>query len=97
MSEGVPALSRWQQALIEKLNRDAAGEADAALVGVLQQVLVNSTEPVADGALGVLQSRLYRASESKTALDESVQWVGVRDFLQEAEVAAGMVQSHAEC
>ena len=91
--EGVPALSRWQQALIEKLNRDAAGEADAALVGVLQHVLANSTGPVADGALGVLQARLYRASESKTALDESVQWVGVRDFLQEAEVAVGMVQS----
>ncbi len=90
--ENVPALSRWQRALVEKLNRDAAVGADAALVGVLQQVLGNSTEPVADGALGVLQSRLYSASESKTALDESVQWIGVRDFLQEAEVAAGMVQ-----
>ena len=40
----------------------------------------------------MLQSQLYRATADKAPLDESVQWLGVRDFLQEAEVAAGMVQ-----
>jgi hypothetical protein len=91
--EGVPALTRWQQALVDKLNRDAGELAsDAALVGVLETALADAGQPVAGGALGVLQSRLFGASAEKAALDASVQWVGVRDFLQEAEVAAGMVQ-----
>jgi ATP-dependent helicase/nuclease subunit B len=90
--EGVPTLTRWQRALLEKLNGDAAAGDDPALLGVLTQVLADPGEP-APGALGVLQSRLYRPGEVKAALDTSVQWLGVRDFLQEAEVAAGMVQS----
>jgi hypothetical protein len=91
--EGVPALTRWQAALVAKLNAEA-GEtaADEALAGVLASVLVEPAAPRAAGALGVLQTRLYRASDEKAALDASVQWLGVRDFLQEAEVAAGMVQ-----
>ena len=90
--DGVPALTRWQAALIEKLNRDAGDvPTDAALEGILKGVLAASGEP-ASGALGVLQSRLYRAGDVKAPLDHSVQWLGVRDFLQEAEVAAGMVQ-----
>ena len=48
--------------------------------------------PGASSSLRVLQSRLFGASAEKATLDYSVQWVGVRDFLQEAEVAAGMVQ-----
>ena len=89
--DGVPALTRWQRALIEKLNRDAAVDADPSLLGVLSQVLADAGEP-APGALGVLQSSLYQPGDLKAPLDESVQWLGVRDFLQEAEVAAGMVQ-----
>ena len=91
--EGVPALTRWQRALLEKLNRDAgAGDAtDKALATILKDVLAPEANAV-PGALGVLQSRLYRPGDIKAPLDESVQWLGVRDFLQEAEVAAGMVQ-----
>jgi RecB family exonuclease len=46
----------------------------------------------ASSSLGVLQRGLYRPAGEKVVLDDTVQWVGVRDFLQEAEVAAGMVQ-----
>ena len=93
---GVPALSRWQRALIEKLNRDAAGCGDdGAAIGVLQARAGEcATESAAAswarsaccrrGSIGQLRV--------KAPLDESVQWLGVRDFLQEAEVAAGMVQ-----
>ena len=96
--EGVPALTRWQQALVEKLNRDAGEPAsDEALVAILKDVLEPEATaapgaPSASSSLRVLQSRLFGASAEKAALDASVQWVGVRDFLQEAEVAAGMVQ-----
>ena len=89
---GVPALTRWQKALVDKLNRDAGGPAlDEALGEILKDGLEPTTTE-ARGALGVLQSRLFGASAEKAPLDASVQWVGVRDFLQEAEVAAGMVQ-----
>ena len=92
--DGVPALTRWQRALIEKLNRDAGDTVslDAALEEVLECVLTGACEP-APGALGVLQSRLYRPGDTRVPNDTSVQWLGVRDFLQEAEVAVGMVQS----
>ena len=60
--EGVPALTRWQRALVEKLNRDAGGGRDSALADVLERVLADAGEP-APGALGVLQSRLYRPGE----------------------------------
>ena len=95
---GVPALSRWQAALVDKLNADAgqnadAGAADEALENILKSVLVRAGDTGATGACGVLQARLYQPSATRAALDDSVQWVGVRDFLQEAEVAAGMVQT----
>lgn len=91
--EGVPPLSRWQTALVEKLNRDEGdGTPDEALVGILKSVLAVDGAAHVAGALGVLQAQLYRPAAGKAALDDSVQWLGVRDFLQEAEVAAGMVQ-----
>ena len=90
--DGVPALTRWQRALIEKLNRDAAVDDDPALARVLSPGAGGERCGAAPGALGVLQAQLYRATADKAPLDESVQWLGVRDFLQEAEVAAGMVQ-----
>jgi hypothetical protein len=96
--EGFPALSRWQAALVEKLNRDADADAaecaaEESLLGILREVLPQEESAVARGALGVLQSRLFRPDRGKAPLDASVQWVGVRDFLQEAEVAAGLAQS----
>lgn len=96
--EGFPALSRWQAALVDKLNRDAGVDAaeraaEESLLGILREVLPQAESAGTRGALGVLQSRLFRPDRGKAPLDASVQWVGVRDFLQEAEVAAGLAQS----
>ena len=80
-------------ALVEKLNRDAGDvPPDAALAGCARARAGGVRVSLRRGRLGVLQSRLYRPGDVKAPLDESVQWLGVRDFLQEAEVAAGMVQ-----
>lgn len=100
--EGVPTLSVWQQALVDKLSRDAircgAGEADPVFLQVLQSVLADGNRTDRPGALGVLQKQLFREPGTPEPWDSSVQWVGVRDFWQEAEVAAGMVQRMlAEC
>lgn len=89
---GAPALTRWQTALVGKLNRDSSIGPDAGLLDVLSEVLTAPVEASPRGALGVLQSRLYQPATKKVPLDDSVQWLGVRDFLQEAEVAAGVVQ-----
>lgn len=97
---GVPSLTCWQQALVDKLNRDAAahgavGSGDAELE-ILQSVCPAVVVGNHAGALGLLQVRLFATSGAPEPLDESVQWVGVRDFLQEAEVAAGMAQRMLE-
>ena len=91
--EGVPALTRWQRALIEKLNRDAGERTpDAALVGVLTQVLADDGAARRRARSACCSRSCIEPTADKAPLDESVQWLGVRDFLQEAEVAAGMVQ-----
>ena len=48
--------------------------------------------PSTSRALIQLQTGLFRTAVPPVVLDESVQWVGVRDFLQEAEISTGMVQ-----
>ena len=94
--DGIPQTSRWQDALIDKLNREAGRDRqphDEEFQAKLEQLL--ETTPLADpeSALGVLQASLFGADEGAAELDQSVQWVGVRDYQQEAEVAAGMVQT----
>jgi ATP-dependent helicase/nuclease subunit B len=95
--EGWPKLTRWQDQLVSKLNRDAGdAAADEALAEMLGCVAREEGKAPAASSLGVLQRGLYRPVNEQAALESSVQWVGVRDFLQEAEVAAGMVQKMLE-
>jgi ATP-dependent helicase/nuclease subunit B len=92
--DGLPALSRWQLALVGKLNRDAAKhDPDPTLTAMLETTLADPSVPAGAQALATLQRQLFTPSATPAPLDPSVQWVGVRDFLQEAEVAAGMVQA----
>lgn len=96
--EGLPHATRWQAALIAKLNRDAASvasdPAEPSLAKALSETLARPAPPKAGTAFGAVKARLFsRSAESgRNALDESLQWVGVRDFYQEAEIAAGMAQ-----
>lgn len=95
-SEGVPRLTRWQTKLVEKLNQDADNfeeSRDEELPQILNEVLGSDFTGEPGSSLRVLQERLFEVVTDKGEVDGSVQWVGTRDFLQEAEVAAGMVQS----
>ncbi|NIR60132.1 MAG: hypothetical protein GWO02_11760 [Gammaproteobacteria bacterium] len=92
--EDWPRLSIWQRAPVEKLNADSQASADVSLDRILQEA--GSSEARGKGALGWLQEKLFAKSDERAALDESVQWIGVRDALQEAEVAAGMAQRMLE-
>jgi ATP-dependent helicase/nuclease subunit B len=85
----MPPLTRWQSALVENLN----SESPARVSGEPEpEPLPLPTSLASSGALAALQRHLFGSSPPRTAVDASVQWVGVRDALQEAEVAAGMVQ-----
>ena len=88
-AEGLQHFSPWQRVLVEKLNEDAQSAPLPELMEVLQRYHGKPDKPT---ALSTLQSRLFETPGKKAAFDKSVQFVGVRDFLQEAEVAAGMVQ-----
>ncbi|MCG7881204.1 MAG: PD-(D/E)XK nuclease family protein [Candidatus Thiodiazotropha taylori] len=92
-TEGSPSLTRWQAALISKLNSDAGIERDAELVRFLESLLLDQGAVPPQTSLQVLQQQLFASPDEKPSLDATVQWLGVRDFLQEAEVAAGMVQT----
>jgi RecB family exonuclease len=88
-------LDAWQKALIAKLSIDAGaagGEADSTLLAQLGACLHGPPRAPERSALGHLQRRLFGESVDPIPLDESVQWLGVRDALEEVEVAAGMVQ-----
>ena len=93
---GLPHTSRWQDELISKLNRDASLAGPACgrrWEGILQACLRAGPQGKAGSALGVLQAGLFRREQSSARADPSAQWVRVRDFYQEAEVVAGMVQT----
>ena len=95
LSNRIVRTSRWQQALIDKLNRDA-GQAGAVLQPSVAAAFHESLEARAGAAPGsalrALQDQLFGPSAHVTAIDKSVQWVGVRDYFQEAETAAAMAQ-----
>ncbi len=95
-SETVMNLTRWQLDLVEKLNRDAslAGTpVDPELWAELEEILARRSRAEGGSALEALQCQLFAPSGSESAVDHSVQCVGVRDFYQEAEITAGMAQS----
>lgn len=91
----LPRTSRWQDALIGKLNRDAemAGVTpERELSRALQACLEERPSADPASALGILQRRLFERGAAGSPVDETAQWLRVRDFYQEAETVAGMTQ-----
>ena len=90
---GLPSTARWHGALIRKLNLDADGAHDAALQRELEACLHAPPRAPARTALHALQTQLFSDNAKSQAIaDASTQWIRVRDYYQEAEVAAGMAQ-----
>ena len=91
----LPHTSRWQDALIDRLNADAAMAGvtpDEELSQTLQACLQERRSAASDSALGILQRSLFERGDVTAVADGTTQWVRVRDFYQEAETAAGMAQ-----
>ncbi|NJD38527.1 MAG: hypothetical protein FIA89_09465 [Geobacter sp.] len=87
-----PWLNRWQQALIDRLKQDAHTE-DPALADLLHTTCVEQPTAPDTTTLGYLQRYLFTSATEPVQQDSSVQWLAVRDYLQEIEVAAGIIQT----
>ncbi|MBW2245552.1 MAG: PD-(D/E)XK nuclease family protein, partial [Deltaproteobacteria bacterium] len=93
--EGHPRLDAWQLAVIAKLGADldASGSAPHPELRLLLETSLQNTPRASErSTLGHLQRRIFGDLEGSVPLDESMQFLGLRDPLEEAEVAAGMVQ-----
>ncbi|NJC87412.1 MAG: hypothetical protein FIB02_02600, partial [Desulfuromonas sp.] len=92
--DGWPRLNPWQRALIDTLNRRA--DSPSPELATLLETLPASPSAPADSLLGHLQANLFtvvpKGLTETRPRDATVQWLGCRDCLQEAEIAAGMVQ-----
>lgn len=86
-----PHLNRWQQALVNRLNRDATAE-DVVLTQLLQSSCADQAAAPESTTLGHLQRNLFTENSKPVIQDNSAQWLAVRDYLQEIEVVAGMIQ-----
>ena len=83
-------LNAWQRALIEHLNASATEPVELLLKTLLDSA-VSRPEGKSGSGLRYIQEKLFTLPE-KFALDDTLQWLVVRDYLQEVEVAAGMIQ-----
>ncbi|MEI8186929.1 MAG: PD-(D/E)XK nuclease family protein [Chlorobiaceae bacterium] len=83
-------LNRWQEALIAHLNATAT-EGEETVLKTCLDAAVTRAEGKSGSGLRYIQEELFTLPE-KIALDDTLQWLVVRDYLQEAEVAAGMIQ-----
>ena len=88
--ESLPTLTCRQQALIGKITDDYGIGVDPELTSCLSK-LFQPPNP-ASSPLTLLQTALFSSLKSKVIRDESLQWVAVRDYQEELELAAGMIQ-----
>lgn len=92
---GMPTLDPWRRAVIEKLNHDN-GPPAAELVDTLCESLTMAPRAPETTSLGTMARALFDDGAVGRGKDNTVQIIGVRDYLEEVEVAAGMVQKLAE-
>ncbi|MGE3703475.1 MAG: hypothetical protein AB7G08_32800, partial [Hyphomicrobiaceae bacterium] len=87
---GFPPLRRAERALVEHLNAGLMAEDTCVAVEQMRRLAEAAGSP--DCALGRIQRHFFMPVSHSGDLDASVQWVGCRDPLEEAELAAGIVQ-----
>jgi len=88
----MPVLSSWQRALVEKVNKDSGGISDQGLTTIHASSLECQPHESTSPALSQLKNGLFEAETEKVPLDSSVQVLAARDYLEEVEVVAGMIQ-----
>jgi len=89
---GLPPISPWQEALLEKLRADAGQVRDPALDELMTAALVPNPSGKPNSALRHLQENLFGTGPLSIPIDDSVACLAVRDHMEEVEVVAGMAQ-----
>lgn len=89
---GFPELAPAAQRLVDRLNELAAAPPDPAHHARLARLAGGAPRAAGHCALGSLQRGLFEPRQGAVAPDASVQWLGCRDYLEEVELAAGMIQ-----
>lgn len=84
-------LNPWQRALIDKLTADVKSNPDKNLEAIYATAFIDKPSAT-DAAIGFIQSNLFTIPDRKVSRDNTIQCLAVRDYLQEAEVAASMIQ-----
>jgi ATP-dependent helicase/nuclease subunit B len=88
----MPSLNPWRRAVIDKINQNSE-----PAPSYIRELLYGITSPTpvapATASNGVLSRTLFGSEGQDCPKDNSVQIVGARDFLEEVEIAAGMVQN----
>jgi ATP-dependent helicase/nuclease subunit B len=82
-------LDLWQQALVERLNHDAADAGQEQCF----EMYFSSPDMEVPLPLQSLHTGVFVAPAQPVVLDDSVQWLAVRDPLEEVEVVSGMIQT----
>jgi ATP-dependent helicase/nuclease subunit B len=81
----------WRRALLQRMEEIFEPGADMGI-----QLLISSIRQAEKGGAGTgidhLASQLFSERSDRVPLDDSIQWLAVRDPLQEVEVIAGMIQ-----
>lgn len=88
-------LNPWQECLVTHLNSHVIGEADLSqeLTLLYEQFLSWDSGGSSVKGLSHLQKNLFgRQVDNKATLLSGMQWLSVRDYLQEIEVVAGIIQ-----
>jgi len=88
IDSSISNLTLWQKLLIDKITLDSNNETQTDYSQYLQPECIKKSGT----ALSALQSQVFDHVNESCELDESIQFIGLRDFMEEADVAAGMVQ-----
>jgi hypothetical protein len=101
VSPAATPLDPWAQALVDKLNQDSAAYTSTKTPDMLFEHIA-PTPSRSNSALAHLQEYLFDPdAESYTDPEKAgalngVEWIGARDYLEETEVAVGMIQARME-
>lgn len=89
----IQQLSPWQDALLQKCSADCSTPPDPQLDILHRSAFKMTGAGSAHGCLSHIQNKLFSAVSGKVERDKSIQWVAARDYLEEVEVAVGMIQT----
>lgn len=86
-------LSSWQEALLKKVSADCTAPQDPQLEVLHRSAFEMPGAGLGSVALAHIQNKIFSATFEKAVRDGSIQWVAARDYLEEVEVAVGMIQT----